>query len=220
MGGQRAYDGGDAAKHGGSLERGVGIRRGVLLHSQKSAGAHSTADGRVEHNLENGDLKVAEAALLTDTRDLAPSWCRWMSKAVMRSPPLPLMTVAELLEATGRWALLLRPANRLMASHVTTGADPADVAREVLRTLRINGSAAVDTSAPYEPLDLNDPARRVLTSYLLHNRPEARLVRREVWTYWAEVFYSCRCTVTVVDVTRQRGSHRLLLFPSCCPRSA
>ncbi|WP_159053416.1 NB-ARC domain-containing protein [Streptomyces regalis] len=79
-----------------------------------------------------------------------------------RLPPLPPQTVADLLEATGRWALLLRLTNRLMAGQIATGAEPAAVAREVLRMLRVSGPAAVDAPPSGEPLDLNSPARRAL----------------------------------------------------------
>ncbi|MGW1364980.1 NB-ARC domain-containing protein [Streptomyces chartreusis] len=86
------------------------------------------------------------------------------AKAVLtwQLPALPPKTVAELLEATGRWALLLRLTNRLMANQIATGADPADVAQEVLCILHVGGPAAIDTPAQHEPLDLNDPTRRVL----------------------------------------------------------
>ncbi|MFJ7158646.1 NB-ARC domain-containing protein [Streptomyces sp. NPDC101118] len=77
-------------------------------------------------------------------------------------PPLPPDTVTGLLHATGRWALLLRLTNRLVARRIATGGEPADVARAVLRALRDRGPAAVDgPPAPRDtPLDLDDPARR------------------------------------------------------------
>ncbi|MFJ6940386.1 NB-ARC domain-containing protein [Streptomyces sp. NPDC101132] len=77
-------------------------------------------------------------------------------------PPLPPDTVTGLLHATGRWALLLRLTNRLIARRIATGGEPADVARAVLRALRDRGPAAVDGPAAPRgtPLDLDDPARR------------------------------------------------------------
>ncbi|MFC9589880.1 NB-ARC domain-containing protein [Streptomyces sp. NPDC056944] len=78
-------------------------------------------------------------------------------------PPLPPRTVRELLAVTGRWALLLRLTNRLIADQVASGADPAAVlnaADAVLRNLRTSGPAAADPTAA--PLDLDDPQRRAL----------------------------------------------------------
>ncbi|WP_327251493.1 NB-ARC domain-containing protein [Streptomyces sp. NBC_01244] len=78
-------------------------------------------------------------------------------------PALPAETFEGLLRATGRWALLLRLTNRLIAGQVATGADPAAAAAEALRVLREGGPAAVDAlapGAPVQPLDLNDPVRR------------------------------------------------------------
>ncbi|KQZ17893.1 NB-ARC domain-containing protein [Streptomyces clavifer] len=76
-------------------------------------------------------------------------------------PPLPPATVREPLAATGRWALLLRLANRLMADQIASTADPSavlDAAENVLANLRARGPAAADPSAA--PLDLDDPQRR------------------------------------------------------------
>lgn len=82
-------------------------------------------------------------------------------------PALPAATEAGLLRATGRWALLLRLTNRLVAALVSTGEDPATAAAEVLRVLRARGPAAVDPGAvaapgAHLPLDLDSPARRAL----------------------------------------------------------
>ncbi|MFJ9581097.1 NB-ARC domain-containing protein [Streptomyces sp. NPDC101191] len=73
-------------------------------------------------------------------------------------PALPEALVRDLLEATGRWALLLRLTNRLIIRRIATGADPADTAAEALRALAAHGPAAVD--ADPAALDLDDPARR------------------------------------------------------------
>ncbi|MFF5446382.1 NB-ARC domain-containing protein [Streptomyces sp. NPDC012888] len=73
-------------------------------------------------------------------------------------PPLPATTVRDLLAATGRWALLLRLTNRLIAGQVATGADPAAVAERAVRALRAGGPAALD--GPADALDLDDPVRR------------------------------------------------------------
>ncbi|HZG07123.1 MAG TPA: NB-ARC domain-containing protein [Streptomyces sp.] len=73
-------------------------------------------------------------------------------------PPLPEEVVRALLAATGRWALLLRLTNRLIAREIATGLAPADAAADVLRRLRRSGPAAVD--GPWTPLDPDDPAQR------------------------------------------------------------
>ncbi|MEU3778444.1 NB-ARC domain-containing protein [Streptomyces sp. NPDC032472] len=75
-------------------------------------------------------------------------------------PPLPEDLVRALLRATGRWALLLRLTNRLIAGQVATGADPAAVAREALDRLRVHGPAAGEGRGPVDALDLDDPGRR------------------------------------------------------------
>ncbi|MGW6565646.1 NB-ARC domain-containing protein [Streptomyces sp. NPDC054975] len=73
-------------------------------------------------------------------------------------PELPDETVSGLLRATGRWALLLRLTNRLIARQVATGADPAAAAQGALEGLRTRGPAGGE--APPLPFDLDDPARR------------------------------------------------------------
>ncbi|MEN8652008.1 NB-ARC domain-containing protein [Streptomyces sp. 21So2-11] len=73
-------------------------------------------------------------------------------------PELPDETVAGLLWATGRWALLLRLTNRLITRQIATGADAAVAARAALEGLRTEGPATGE--APPQPLDLDDPARR------------------------------------------------------------
>ncbi|MEI5101828.1 NB-ARC domain-containing protein [Streptomyces sp. PmtG] len=87
---------------------------------------------------------------------MSPAQAR--SVLTWRLPPLPPTTVRDLLAATGRWALLLRLTNRLIAGRVATGADPAAAAGQALRALRTGGPAALD--APATALDLDDPSRR------------------------------------------------------------
>lgn len=73
-------------------------------------------------------------------------------------PELPDEIVTGLLRATGRWALLLRLTNRLIARQIATGADAAAAAQGALEGLRAQGPAAGES--PPQPLDLDDPARR------------------------------------------------------------
>ncbi|MFI6730332.1 NB-ARC domain-containing protein [Streptomyces atratus] len=72
-------------------------------------------------------------------------------------PPLPRPTVEQILTVTGRWPLLLRLANRLIAADIATGADPSAATRSVLDRLRTYGPVGVD---PSTPLDLDDPSQR------------------------------------------------------------
>ncbi|MET9951730.1 NB-ARC domain-containing protein [Streptomyces sp. NPDC006339] len=73
-------------------------------------------------------------------------------------PELPETLVRDLLEATGRWALLLRLTNRLITRRIATGTVPEEAAAEALRDLVANGPAVVD--ADPAALDLDDPVRR------------------------------------------------------------
>ncbi|WSA76603.1 NB-ARC domain-containing protein [Streptomyces sp. NBC_01799] len=75
-----------------------------------------------------------------------------------RLPPLPEDLVDALLRATGRWALLLRLANRLIAEQHASGADPAATAEQILHRLRDTGPAAVDD--PTGSWDLDDSRQR------------------------------------------------------------
>ncbi|MFI1568484.1 NB-ARC domain-containing protein [Streptomyces sp. NPDC020490] len=73
-------------------------------------------------------------------------------------PELPEPLVDALLEATGRWALLLRLTNRLIAEQCAAGADPPAAAERVLNRMRDNGPAAVDD--PAATWNLDDPRLR------------------------------------------------------------
>ncbi|MFM9499711.1 NB-ARC domain-containing protein, partial [Streptomyces galilaeus] len=85
---------------------------------------------------------------------------RDQAKAVLTwtLPPLPEPLVDRLLKATGRWALLLRLTNRLIAEQCATGADPIATAERILHRLRDNGPAAVDD--PAATWNLDDPRLR------------------------------------------------------------
>ncbi|MFD7972523.1 NB-ARC domain-containing protein [Streptomyces clavifer] len=72
--------------------------------------------------------------------------------------PLPEFLVNALLEATGRWALLLRLTNRLIGEQCAAGADPTATAERILHRLRDRGPAAVDD--PATTWDLDDPRLR------------------------------------------------------------
>ncbi len=86
-------------------------------------------------------------------------------------PPLSGETVRGLLAATGRWPLLLRLTNRVIATQLDSGAEPVAAAHGVLEQLEGKGPAAVDDLAHFpgfsEPDDpelrrrlLDDPEQR------------------------------------------------------------
>nr|WP_329283636.1 NB-ARC domain-containing protein [Streptomyces sp. NBC_01451] len=73
-------------------------------------------------------------------------------------PPLPAVLASDLLQATGRWALLLRLTNRLIAEQVATAVGVTQAATEVLEQLRSQGPNAF--ADPDMPWDLDDPQMR------------------------------------------------------------
>jgi WD40 repeat protein len=76
-------------------------------------------------------------------------------------PPMSSPVVDGLLAATGRWPLLLRLVNRILARAVGTGADASEAAAAALTRLRSGGPAIVDgLNAGPPALDLDDPDRR------------------------------------------------------------
>lgn len=73
-------------------------------------------------------------------------------------PHLPEQAVIDdLVEETGRWALLLRIANRVMSEQLSTGASANEVGRRLLDRLRVQGPAASD---PQKDFNLNDTDER------------------------------------------------------------
>lgn len=73
-------------------------------------------------------------------------------------PHLPEQAVVDdLVEATGRWVLLLRIANRVMQEQLSTGTDANAVGRRLLDRLRVHGPAAGD---PQKDFDLDDTDER------------------------------------------------------------
>lgn len=93
-----------------------------------------------------------------------------------RLPALPRREVVdELVDATGRWALLLGIANKFLADQTATGADPTAAARTLLRRLRADGPAVQD---PDGTLDLNNPDQRN-TAVRASIRAASTLLRHE-----------------------------------------
>ncbi|WP_242606664.1 hypothetical protein [Protofrankia symbiont of Coriaria ruscifolia] len=76
-------------------------------------------------------------------------------------PPLVEPVAAGLLAATGRWPLLLRLVNRLLAGAVGTGQEVSEAGREVLQRLHTAGPGAVDDLNEVPAgLNLNDSVQR------------------------------------------------------------
>ncbi|MER7930684.1 NB-ARC domain-containing protein [Streptomyces sp. NPDC096057] len=73
------------------------------------------------------------------------------------APGLPSPLANDLIKATGRWPLLLRLVNQLIAVQAATGVQTETAAQAILDRLRADGPAAAD---PDLPLDLDDPVRR------------------------------------------------------------
>ncbi|WP_447047648.1 NB-ARC domain-containing protein [Streptomyces rosealbus] len=75
---------------------------------------------------------------------------------------LPPLTTGALLDATGRWPLLLRLVNRQIKSHVDTGQDPAQAAEQILDQLRVHGPQGVDPTDATIDVDRPEERRRAI----------------------------------------------------------
>jgi WD40 repeat protein len=77
-------------------------------------------------------------------------------------PPLPPVMAAGLVEEAGRWPLLLRLVNKVLAGQALLGPDAGQAAAALLRQLRAGGALVVDelTGAAGRQLDVADPAQR------------------------------------------------------------
>ncbi|MGW6360299.1 NB-ARC domain-containing protein [Streptomyces sp. NPDC055092] len=75
---------------------------------------------------------------------------------------LPPLTTGALLDATGRWALLLRLVNRQIKAQVETGQDPARAAEEMLHQLRVHGPQGVDPTGDAIDVDRPEERRRAI----------------------------------------------------------
>ena len=78
-------------------------------------------------------------------------------------PPLEPNLIIELLDATGRWPLLLRLVNKILADAALTGADTPAAARRLLTQLREGGPALVDDlfGSAVGSLRLDQPQERI-----------------------------------------------------------
>ncbi|MFE7077855.1 NB-ARC domain-containing protein [Streptomyces sp. NPDC057620] len=99
----------------------------------------------------NGELLSAEARRI-HVDQMTPEQAR---RVLTRGLPQLARSLGEdLMQVTGRWALLLRLANRLIARHVDAGTDARAAAEALLERLRERGPAAVD--GPTSTWDLDD----------------------------------------------------------------
>ncbi|MFJ4572107.1 NB-ARC domain-containing protein [Streptomyces sp. NPDC088846] len=73
-------------------------------------------------------------------------------------PALPDALIDGLIQVSGRWVLLLRLTNRVIAEQNATGADAHGAAERILHRLRVHGPATVDD--PAATWDLDDPSQR------------------------------------------------------------
>lgn len=74
------------------------------------------------------------------------------------------VVIDDLVEATGRWALLLRIANRVLSEQLSTGADANEVGRRLLHRLRVHGPAASDPQKDFNLDDTDERNRAVRAS--------------------------------------------------------
>ncbi|MFE2645456.1 NB-ARC domain-containing protein, partial [Streptomyces nigra] len=99
--------------------------------------------------------------LLPDAHEIQVDEMPNMQARAILTRDLPRISSAltsALLDATGRWALLLRLTNRLIAEQIATGAGVVTAISDVLQQLRDHGPAIVDD--PAVPLNLDDPKHR------------------------------------------------------------
>ncbi|MFI0990667.1 NB-ARC domain-containing protein [Streptomyces exfoliatus] len=104
----------------------------------------------------------AHAARITVDRMTYGQACLVLTKGL---PHLPKQAVVDaLVQATGRWVLLLRIANRVMRDQVSTGADADAVGERLLERLRVHGPAAGDPQRDFDLDDTNERSQAVRAS--------------------------------------------------------
>ena len=102
------------------------------------------------------DANIADCDTLSVSR-MTASQARAVLTAGLTGLAGPV--VEQLLEATGRWPLLLRLINRMLSGQADLGADLTAKGQELLGRLRAGGPGSVDNSDRGAP-DLDDPEQR------------------------------------------------------------
>lgn len=97
----------------------------------------------------------AYAARITVDRMTYGQACLVLTRGLPQRPAQAM--VDALVEATGRWVLLLRIVNRVMREQLSTGTDANAVGERLLERLRVRGPAAGD---PQTNIDLDDTDER------------------------------------------------------------
>lgn len=92
---------------------------------------------RVPAVLGSGATRILVDRMTSEQAEMVLTW---------QLPTIESALVSQLVEATGRWPLLVRLANRTLDAAVTTGADINEQARRLLDRLRQGGPTAVDIS--------------------------------------------------------------------------
>ena len=105
-------------------------------------------------------VKGASVAVKVD--QMSEKQARAVLSADLPPPPLPAAVAAGLLEETGRWPLLLRLVNKILADQALLQPDIAVAAEDLLDRLRRGGALQVDqlTGAAGQQLDVSDPDQR------------------------------------------------------------
>lgn len=105
-----------------------------------------------------GLLGAREVAVKVDQMSAGQAW-RLLADGL---PPLDPVVAEGLLAVTGRWPLLLRLVNKILANAVGSGADAGAAAMQLLERLRAGGPAVVDDLLGRDArgLDVGQPGER------------------------------------------------------------
>jgi WD40 repeat protein len=132
----------------------------VWTEEQLSAFPVAGKCARVVTTRNSSLVLAAGAAALVEVDEMSDAQARALLGAGL--PPLPPMVVADLVRETGRWPLLLRLVNKIVADQARAHPDVSTVARELASRLRVSVTRQVDelTGAARQALDVTDQAQR------------------------------------------------------------
>ena len=128
---------------------------------RRSSWPHSRSAGRCARLVTTRIPSLAKGASVPVKVDqMSETQARALLSAGL--PPLPAAVAAGLLEETGRWPLLLRLVNKILADQAQLQPDIAAAAEDLLGRLRRGGALQVDqlTGAAGQQLDVSDPDQR------------------------------------------------------------